>query len=387
MSFICNNCNISGAFSSMKKPTLCKKCSNEKERERYRKKQEIFLKEIEEGILTSIKCSKCKVEKDISSFCKNFRNCKDCSSNENKKCRINNLDKIKAKQDEKNNMEVILCPGCKIEKNRDEYSNIVNYCKECTSIRNKNKYKSDSENIKEKERLKRQYKKENKIKPDISHKKCTKCDVLKEVNNFSFSFTGGYQSHCNDCRKEEVKIYRHKNRDKINELHRKKYKEEPRTKNSLLTKLRARISKYIKTPGKTSKAKDLLGIDIIIFQDWIKFNCEKDNINYDDKTNTWHLDHVIPCKNFNIKEENIEDNVACFHWSNIMPLTKEENLSKQDKIILRQIDLVKERLIEFITIKNMNLEEHMKYWNTKFNEILKTISKKKIINLENRGSQ
>jgi hypothetical protein len=384
----CNSCSCFKPENEMKKPTLCKKCSNEKERERYRKKQEIFLKEIEEGRLTSIKCSKCKVEKNISNFCKNFRNCKDCSSNENKKCRINNSDNIKAKQDEKNNMEVILCPGCKIEKDRDEYSNMVNYCKECTSNRNKNKYKSNSENIKEKERLKRQYKKENKIKPDISHKKCTKCDVLKEVENFSFSFSGGYQTHCNECRKEEAQLYRDTNKEKINELQRERYKVKPRQVNSLLSKLRRSVSKYIlleEGSSKTKEAKELLGIKPSLFQDWIKYNCDIDNLDYDTKNNTWHLDHIIPCNQFKITSDNIEDIKACFHWTNMMPLNAVLNMSKQDKIIKEQIINVKDRLIKFIKLKRLNQDIHMIYWNSYFNNILEKIPNKNKLETLNRG--
>lgn len=378
MSFICKICKFNGSLSNMKYSTICKECYNKQEREKYKQKQELMLKQIEEGILKALKCSKCKKEKEISNFSKNFRNCKECSSEDCKNYRINNIDNIKAKQEEKNNKDIILCPGCKVEKQRSEYSDIVSYCKDCTTKHNKLKYEANSEKIKEQERLKRQYKKDNKVKPDITHKICSKCNIEQEVEKFSFSFSVGYHSHCNECRKQEAQEYRDSNKDNINSLRREKYKVNPRTVNSIVNKLRSRVCKYINSSGKSKKAKELLGIDIKLFQDWIKFNCEKDNINYNDKNNSWHLDHVIPCKNFNITKENIEDSKACFHWTNMMPLTKEENLSKQDKIILKQIDLIKERLIEFITIKNMIYEEHMNYWNTTFNQIITNIPKKLI---------
>lgn len=43
----------------------------------------------------------------------------------------------------------------------------------------------------------------------------------------------------------------------------------------------------------------------------------------------WHLDHVKPCKSFNL--ENHHELLECFHWSNFRPLWKEENLKKSSK--------------------------------------------------------
>jgi hypothetical protein len=64
-----------------------------------------------------------------------------------------------------------------------------------------------------------------------------------------------------------------------------------------------------------------------------------------------------------------------------MPLSKEENISKQDKLIVQQTILMKERLQDFIKIKNLNYDEEMIYWNTKYNDIINIIPDKKIIKL------
>jgi hypothetical protein len=388
--FKCIKCSLDKPYSERRKSgNTCKECHNKESRDRYKNKQEMFLKQIEEGVLKVLKCSKCKEEKDISNFCKNFRNCKECSSKDCKNYRINNIDNIKAKQEEKNNQDIILCPGCKIEKQREEYSNNVNYCKDCVSKRNKDKYKNNSENIKEKERLKRQYRKENKIKPDITHKKCSKCNTLKEIDNFSFSFSNGYQYNCNECRKKEAQEYRDANKEKIKILQRERYKVKPRTVNHIISKLRRNVAKYLyieKDDSKTKEAKELLGIDIHLFQDWIKYNCDLDNLNYNEK-NIWHIDHIIPCKQFNITEENIDDSKACFHWTNMMPLIARVNISKQDKIIIEQINIAKERLINFIKTKRLKEEKHMVYWNSYFNDIIEKIPTKNKINFLNTGSQ
>lgn len=388
--FKCIKCSLDKPLNERrKKENTCKECYNRQERDKYKQKQELFLKQIEEGILKALKCSKCKKEKEISNFSKNFRNCKECSSEECKNYRINNIDTIKAKQEEKNNEYIILCPGCKVEKQRTEYYETVNYCKECTTNYNKLKYQVNSEKIKEKERLKRQYKKDNKIKPDITHKKCSKCNIEKEVEKFSFSFSGGYQSHCNDCRKKESQEYRDRNKEKINILQRERYKVKPRTVNNIISKLRRNVAKYLcieKGESKTKEAKDILGIDIHLFQDWIKYNCELDSLNYNEK-NIWHIDHIIPCKNFRITEENIEESKACFHWTNMMPLIARTNISKQDKIIIEQINIAKERLINFIKMKRLKEDKHMVYWNSYFKDIIEKIPNKNKLSFLTKGSQ
>jgi hypothetical protein len=381
MSYICKICKNSNALSDMKDTNLCKQCYNKDCREKYKKKQELLLKEIEEGILKLLKCSKCKVEKDIIEFNKTFRNCKDCASTANKTYRENNKESLEERKEEIKKKDKIICPCCKVEKDRKEYSkNTISACKECSAKRNKVKYEKDKDTIKEYERKKRALNKDNKVKPDIKEKRCPKCETTKTVDEYSFSYSSGYSSHCNECRKIDAKLYREKNKEEINKRTRENYKSNPRTLNSIVCKLRSRISKYI-TAKRTEKAKELLGIDIKLFQEWLKYNCSIDNLIYNDKNNTWHIDHVIPCKHFNITKENIDETKACFHWTNLMPLSKEENISKQDKLIVQQTILMKERLQDFIKIKNLNYDEEMIYWNTKYNDIINIIPDKKIIKL------
>lgn len=43
----------------------------------------------------------------------------------------------------------------------------------------------------------------------------------------------------------------------------------------------------------------------------------------------WHIDHIKPLKQFNILDT--EEQKKCFHFSNLQPLWKAENLSKRDK--------------------------------------------------------
>jgi hypothetical protein len=45
----------------------------------------------------------------------------------------------------------------------------------------------------------------------------------------------------------------------------------------------------------------------------------------------WEIDHIIPCKHFNLVEES--EQLKCFHYSNLQPLWAEENRRKSAKIL------------------------------------------------------
>ena len=45
----------------------------------------------------------------------------------------------------------------------------------------------------------------------------------------------------------------------------------------------------------------------------------------------WHIDHIIPCASFNLKDP--KQQTKCFHYTNLQPLWAKENLSKGAKIL------------------------------------------------------
>ena len=44
----------------------------------------------------------------------------------------------------------------------------------------------------------------------------------------------------------------------------------------------------------------------------------------------WHIDHIKPCSSFNLID--IEEQKQCFHYSNLQPLWKIDNLTKGSKV-------------------------------------------------------
>lgn len=56
----------------------------------------------------------------------------------------------------------------------------------------------------------------------------------------------------------------------------------------------------------------------------------KDDMSWENHGSIWDLDHIIPCRSFDLS---IEENIfKCFNYSNYQPMFKSENSSKQDKL-------------------------------------------------------
>ena len=72
----------------------------------------------------------------------------------------------------------------------------------------------------------------------------------------------------------------------------------------------------------------------------------------------WHIDHVIPLSQFDLLNE--EEQLLAFNWRNTMPLSATENLKKNKRIDIAQIDEHLKKLEEYHTIKNIIMPENFK---------------------------
>jgi hypothetical protein len=217
-------------------------------------------------------------------------------------------------------------------------------------------------------------------------KKCSKCGIDKELENFSKDkrAKNGLCCSCKDCQskyreknkeeinrkqnkyykenKEEisqcVKKYRKQNREKINKHNkeyrlrnkeklkkrRKKYLEENRKKvnkrqnecrkekrkNDIIFKLscnlRGSIHRAIKYGYKTESTQELLGCtweEVLIYIESLFLP----GMTWENWTNDgWHLDHIRPVASFDLTDP--EQQKLCCHYTNLRPIWAEENYCK-----------------------------------------------------------
>lgn len=102
--------------------------------------------------------------------------------------------------------------------------------------------------------------------------------------------------------------------------------------------LRNRLWDALKASGakKSKSALKLVGCTIPFLKDYLaeKFDSKMSWDNYGD----WHIDHIIPCNQFDLKLE--QEQQRCFHYTNLQPLWAAENFSKGAKFESGQPQLI-----------------------------------------------
>tara|TARA_B110000967_G_scaffold95356_1_gene97974 strand:+ start:116 stop:781 length:666 start_codon:yes stop_codon:yes gene_type:complete len=211
-------------------------------------------------------------------------------------------------------------------------------------------------------------------------KKCIKCNIEKELTEFSKAKCNkdGLQSKCKTCFKKYLKEYRKSNKEKIKEQKKeyyqannerskeyyqankerskelgkewrqankeyykewrqankekiKEYQNERRKVDPLFKmtqNLRSRTYQAFKNKGysKNTKTKEMLGVDWEVCKAHIERQFTKGMTwrNYGD----WHIDHIIP-----LGSANTEDRLKKLcHYSNLQPLWAVDNIIKSAKI-------------------------------------------------------
>ena len=80
---------------------------------------------------------------------------------------------------------------------------------------------------------------------------------------------------------------------------------------------------------KKKRSQELLGATFDEVKTWIESKWT-DGMNWDNY-GEWHMDHKIPCSSFDLSDP--EQQKICFHYSNLQPLWRFDNLSKGAKIL------------------------------------------------------
>lgn len=99
----------------------------------------------------------------------------------------------------------------------------------------------------------------------------------------------------------------------------------------LLKTTRSRISGLL-AGKKSAKSLELIGCTADALRSHLQSQFET-GMTWDNFGSFWHADHIIPLAWFDLNDPNQQK--WAFHYSNLQPLTKADNLRKNDKIAWR----------------------------------------------------
>jgi len=197
---------------------------------------------------------------------------------------------------------------------------------------------------------------ETKIKNKKLCKECNKilCREYKEKHKDLISL---YNKEYKAKHKQDISKYNHdyniSHREIIQKRH-TQYLKEKRLNDinyRIATNSRNRIKKLLKNINTSNISSiKLLGCKQDFLIDWLKYNLKND-MTFENYGSYWHIDHVIPCKYFNLENDN--ELKKCFSWVNLQPLKASVNLSKQAKIDINEINNHWQNVINFIKIKKI----------------------------------
>ena len=257
-------------------------------------------------------CSRCGETKTKDKFIQKRNICKQCR---NKKIRD---DYSSNKSSTVDHTSLRTCNTCKNTKELSRFDGSRKTCRDCVNTRRREKYNTDEEHrqklikiasdFKHNKVIERQLQKEEEIGKD--NKKCNYCFNIKHSSKFRYN-----RLKCRDCERD----------DPIEKFKRV---------------VRSRI--YLSLT-KDKKTIEYLGCNSNDYLQWILSN--NNGYTLENRGKEWHIDHVIPLSKFNLDDEH-EQSLA-FNWRNTMPLSPKENLSKNNKILLSQIEQHYKNLVEY----------------------------------------
>lgn len=167
--------------------------------------------------------------------------------------------------------------------------------------------------------------------------KCKPCFSIyqKKARKKNKSGTKYYYSH-KEKMSEYSKSYSKENRDKRNELQRnwRKKQREENPSYKLWENARKRIWKIMHSLKK-NKTNELIGTTPIMYKLWLQYTFS-DGMTWENYGTFWHIDHVKPIAEFNLKDE--EQVFEAFNWTNCRAETAKFNIEKQDNIIKEQVE-------------------------------------------------
>jgi len=219
-----------------------------------------------------------------------------------------------------------ICSKCKEEKFIEKFYIVSGYfsrqCKKC-KIEQAGKYR-----IKNKDGINARNKKWRKKNPN-------------KIKKYRQNYKEKYPNYSKEYQKKIKGTGKRKERSRRYYLKHKKrimkcvirYRKERLKKDiafKILSNLRSRLYKAIKGNLKSKKTLYLLGCSSEVLKYYIESQFQT-GMTWYNYASYWEIDHIIPCSKFDFSDA--EQQNKCFHYSNLQPLTIEENRKKGNRII------------------------------------------------------
>jgi len=245
------------------------------------------------------------------------------------------------------------CSKCNLELHLEQFNKYKKskdghrpQCKACDKIyRKENKQKISEQNKKYREDHKqkiseqnKKYREEHKQKISEYGKKYNeehreeKREYSKKYSEENKEKIREQQKKYREENKEVIKIrnkkYNKENKEKISEQQKKYIKNRRKTDEGyrILDNLRRRLNLALKGANKSASTMELVGCSIEFLQEYL----EKTKVEGKDYSDA-HIDHIRPCASFDLTVP--EQQMECFHYTNLQLLPAKENISKGAKLV------------------------------------------------------
>jgi hypothetical protein len=166
---------------------------------------------------------------------------------------------------------------------------------------------------------------------------------------------------------EKSRNYKGNNKDKINARRREYTREKMKdTVERIKRDLKCLITAKIK---KTKHSSEYLGTSVELIVKWLEWNFQE-GMTWENHGKVWQIDHTLAINSFKLLEE--RECLDCFNWKNLMPLPKELNARKSDKIYPYRVLYQEHRLRKFFHENTIveDLEDYLMRYSLYFKRAL-----------------
>ena len=219
------------------------------------------------------------------------------------------------------------CIKCDVEKNINNFS----FRKDTNKYRNCCK-RCENER---KNQWKKQKFENHEWKIQLKELECGTCKNVKPIECFSRRKDTelGVRKTCKDCRKKYNNEYFKNNYNDLRK-YQNEYRKQKRVSNpefKLASNLRTRLNEAFKAQdvSKNNKTFELISCSQKFLKDWIENQLYGD-MNIENYGIDFVLDHTVPIASFNLFNE--DELRKCFNWKNLRPMRPKENISKGSKV-------------------------------------------------------